>query len=284
MADKTESPLVTHNFCSVNSNHVTYLSKNRSTYEYLSFTATSSFDITGVGLLDTGSSQSLIPAQLLPEAILNKLDQSNETFTGISNTPIKAVGTFTSTFTTCGTTLKDVIFHVLPANCPVLLGQNILRHPSIMRYEINHTTKKCQFITSCSSGVGDLLSGPHHITWSHCFNIQQNSPDDELPPIDDDYEPEAIIPKSDPALLKTVDEKVQWLKNELNMNLSHDNPQELEIFADLVIEHKAVFGVGKNNLGKFPKKISIPTTGTPKSTNGKNHIAQAHLPLVMRKC
>ena len=76
MADTTESPLVTHNFCSVNSNHVTYLSKNRSTYEYLSFTATSSFDISGVGLLDTGSSQSLIPAQLLPEAIQNNLDHT----------------------------------------------------------------------------------------------------------------------------------------------------------------------------------------------------------------
>ena len=283
MANKAETPLVTHNFCSVNSNHCTYLSKNRSTYEYLSFTASASFDITGVGLLDTGSSQSLIPASLLPEAILNKLDQSNETFTGISNTPIKAVGTFSSTFTTCGTTLKDIVFHVLPVNCPVLLGQNILRHPDILRYEINHTTRKCHFITSGSSGVGDLLSGPHSITWSYCFNIHQNPADSDLPPIDDDYEPQAIIPKSDPALLRTVDQKVKWLKTELNMDLSHDNLQELEIFADLVIEHKAVFGIGKNNLGKFPKKISIPTNGTPKSTNGKNHIAQAHLPLVQKE-
>ena len=283
MADSTESPLVTYNFCSVNSNHCTYLSKNRSTYEYLSFTATCSFDITGVGLLDTGSSQSLIPAQLLPEAILNKLDQSSETFTGISNTPIKAVGTFRSTFTTCGIVLKDILFHVLPANCPVLLGQNILRHPAILRYEIDHTAKKCRFITAAAPGVGDLLPGPHSITWSHCFNIYQNSPDDDLPPIDDDYEPEAIIPKSDPALLRTVEEKIKWLKSELNMTLSHDNLQELEIFADLVIEHKAVFGVGKNNLGKFPKKISIPTTGTPKSSNGKNHIAQAHKPLVQKE-
>ena len=283
MANKTEDPLVTHNFCSVNSNHCIYLSKNRSTYEYLSFTASCSFDITGVGLLDTGSSQSLIPASLLPEAILNKLDQSNETFTGISNTPIKAVGTFSATFTTCGTTLKDILFHVLPVNCPVLLGQNILRHPAILRYEINHTTRKCRFVTSGATGEGDLLSGPHSITWSHCFNIHQNPADTDLSPIDDEYEPQAIIPKSDPALLRTVDEKVKWLKTELNMDLSHDNPQELEIFADLVIEHKAVFGIGKNNLDKFPKKIKIPTNGTPKSTNGKNHIAQAHLPLVQKE-
>ena len=71
------------------------------------------------------------------------------------------------------------------------------------------------------------------------FNIHENPIDTDLSPIDDDYEPQTIIPKSDLVLLQTVDGKVEWLKTELNMNLWHDNPQELEIFADLAIEHKA---------------------------------------------
>ena len=71
------------------------------------------------------------------------------------------------------------------------------------------------------------------------FNIHENPADADPLPIDDDYEPQTIIHKSDPALIRTVDEKVEWLKAEVNMDLSHDNPQELEIFANLAIEHKA---------------------------------------------
>merc|ERR1711911_81127 len=104
--------------------------------------------------------------------------------------------------------------------------------------------------------------------------------EDGLPEIEDnDYEPPKIVPKSDPANLKSCDEKVQWLKSELNMHLEHHDKKELEMFADLVIENKAVFGVGKNNLGKFPKEVRIPTNGTPRSAKG-NHISEAHQPLV----
>ena len=104
--------------------------------------------------------------------------------------------------------------------------------------------------------------------------------DDGLPEIEyEDTDSPEIVPKIDPSTLSTLEEKIKWLKSELNMDLNHENKQELETFADLVIQHKAVFGIGKNNLGKFPKKVKIPTNGKSMAVKG-NHIAEAHKPLV----
>ena len=279
MAERTESPLVTNHFYSVNSSHCINLSKNRPQYEYTYFYARSPFDIKGVGLLDSGSSHSLIPSNLLPQAILNKLDQSTETFTGISGTGTKAIGSFTTDFNICGVFLKNIIFHVMPVSCPLLLGQNILRHKSILRYEINHVTRTLRLYRASGIADGELCDGPCIIKIPRSNKINSSSMDDGLPEMECEDDPPEIVPKSDPSTLCTLEDKIKWLKSELNMDLRHENPQELETFADLVIKHKAVFGIGKNNLGKFPKKVKIPTNGKSRAVKG-NHIAEAHKPLV----
>ena len=284
MDDQTESPLVTNNFCSVYTNHGIYKMKNRSPYEYIPFYARLPFDIRCIGLLDSGSTHSLIPSCLLPQAILDKLDKSSETFTGITSNSTHAVGCFTTTIYLCGISLPNITFHVMPTSCPLLLGQDILRHKLIRSYTIDHVTQTLRLQLASGLAVGELTTGPSNIKMpktNRQVNLNMNmNIEDGLPEIEDnDYEPPKIVPKSDPANLKSCDEKVQWLKSELNMHLEHHDKKELEMFADLVIENKAVFGVGKNNLGKFPKEVRIPTNGTPRSAKG-NHISEAHQPLV----
>ena len=160
MAESTESPLVSNHFYSVNNLHCINMSKNRPLYEYTHFCAHLPFDIRGIGLLDSGSSHSLIPSSLLPQAIIDKLGNSTETFTGISGTGTKAIGSFTTDLNICGVFLQNITFHVMPVSCPLLLGQNILRHKSILRYEINHVTRTLRLYRDSGVADGELCSGP----------------------------------------------------------------------------------------------------------------------------
>ena len=97
--------------------------------------------------------------------------------------------------------------------------------------------------------------------------------------IDLDVDQGRIVPKTDPALLTTLTDKLKWLKDELNLHLDHDNRGELEQFADVLIEYRAVFGVGDDNLGTFPHEVEIPTNGESRSAKPHN-IPHAHQKII----
>ena len=279
MDKSTENLLATSNLCSVNHNES--YTVNHSPHEHLRFNARcSDFELNCVGLFDPGSSDSLMPASLLPQAILDKLGKTDRTFRGIANTVFGSTGKFTATISICGTEIPDIDFYVLPIQTPILLGQNIWHHPSVTGYHVD--VKKNKFTLSFGErgfGETEIAPGPYRLM-HRIHNVQQvDDADGFISDEDDDYLPPEIVPKTDPSHLRTLTKKIEWLQTELGIKLEHEDTTELETFADLLIEHKAVFGVGAKNLGKFPKSVKIPTNGESRSSKF-NHIAQAHKDLV----
>ena len=275
MSVQTDTPLTTLNFCSVNS-AASYQSVSRSRFEFVEFYAdTENFSLKSVGMVDTGSSHSLIPAATLPPAILQQLDKSKENFTGISCKGVDAIGEFTADVKIGSFILPKIVFHVLPTACPVLIGQNILRHPAIIQKMMDH--KNSQMVlygnnsTKCSI---PLLNGPCTMAYKLLKEVYSVTANDDLESEEDiDYDPQLEI-KTDPKSLNNLDEKIRWLKDELEIDLNHHDKAELETFADLLIENREVFGTGDNTLGRFPKLVKIPTNGESRNVKA-NHIPEA---------
>ena len=250
MDKSTENLLATSNLCSVNHNES--YTVNHSPHEHLRFNARcSDFELNCVGLFDPGSSDSLMPASLLPQAILDKLGKTDRTFRGIANTVIGSTGKFTATISICGTEIPDIDFYVLPTQTPILLGQNIWHHPSVTGYHVD--VKKNKFTLSFGErgfGETEIAPGPYRLM-HRIHNVQQvDDADGFISDEDDDYLPPEIVPKTDPSHLRTLTKKIEWLQTELGIKLEHEDTTELETFADLLIEHKAVFGVGAKNTPK----------------------------------
>ena len=218
----------------------------------------------------------MVPARSLPEAILTNLAKSEVTFTGIACKGIQAVGQFISDINIGGLIVPKVCFHVMPTGCPVLIGQNILRHSAIQEYSINHVTSKMTVWNGKSfKYTVPLVEGPCRVGYHllrQVFNCDANDglePDEEI-----DYDPPSPEISTDPKTLVSVEDKVRWLKSELEIQLEHPNRLELEQFADMLIENREVFGVGENKLGEFPKLVKIPTNGESRSVKN-NHIPEA---------
>ena len=64
-------------------------------------------------------------------------------------------------------------------------------------------------------------------------------------------------------LSKSLREKLEYLKSEHNIELYNENRDHTEQFANLLIEHRDVFGDG--TLGLFKKEVEIHVTGEPVS-------------------
>ena len=229
-----------------------------------------------VGLIDSGSTHSLVPARSLPEAILKNLAKSEVTFTGIACQGIQAVGQFISDINMGGLILSNVCFHVMPTGCPVLIGQNILRHAAIREYSISHVTSKATIWGKSAKFSVPLVEGPCRVGYRLLHQVYNcDDANDGLEPDEEiEYGPPSRDISTDPKTLTNLEDKIRWLKNELEIELDHPNNDELEQFADLLIENRDVFGVGKNKLGEFPKLVKIPTNGQSRSVKN-NHIPEA---------
>ena len=252
-------------------------------YIHLPFRAVcSKFAVSGHGLFDSGSTHTLIPSSQLPREILEALEPTDQSFTGVSGSTTKALGMFCATLHLCGIELKNIKFYCMPSECPIILGQNVFRHASVGSYQVDYDSKL--FIMNFIDAYGKSNRGQckfepfqnrlvctHGKSTFHADNAEGD--------IDLDLEQGRIVPKTDPSLLTTLTDKLQWLKDELHLPLEHEHRGELERFADLLIEYRAVFGVGDDTLGTFPHEIEIPTNG--QSRSAKQHpIPHAHKPII----
>ena len=232
--------------------------------------------------MDSGSTYSLVPASSLPKAIINSLDRTDASVSGIAGTKVKTLGEFRAIVSICGFELPNVKFIVMDTNIPILLGQNVWQHARIKSYNINNQDGSLTMTGTVNSTkvIGNhslkVLSSPGNLSWSMsqpCYIAAE--------PVAE-FDNENREPDVDPATLKTLDEKINWLKREMNMPLSHDNRAELEKFADLVIEYRSIFGVGTDQIGKFPREISIPTTGESRAAT-QHPIPEAHVDAVNKE-
>ena len=240
MGGETATSLV-EKYCTVKSNFCFNARESRPEFHFIPFSAKANkFNITGDGLMDSGSTYSLIPAASLPKAIINTLDQTDASVSGIAGTKVKTLGEFRALVSICGFQLPNVKFIVMDTNIPILLGQNIWQHARVDNYKINNQDGTLAMTGTVNSTkvVGShslkVLTAPGKLSWSmsqHCYMATD--------PVAE-FDNESREPKVDPRSLKTLDEKLKWLKSEMNMSLSHSNRAELEEFADLVIEYRSI--------------------------------------------
>ena len=212
---------------------------------------------------------------------MDALDPTDQSFTGVSGSTTKALGMFCATLHLCGVELQNIKFYVMPSECPIILGQNIFRHPSVASYRVDYDTNL--FYMDFTDAYGKSNRGQskfepyqNRLVCTYGKSYHADNPEGD---IDLDVDQGRIVPKTDPALLTTLTDKLKWLKDELNLHLDHDNRGELEQFANVLIEYRAVFGVGDDNLGTFPHEVEIPTNGESRSAKPHN-IPHAHQKII----
>ena len=121
MGGKTATSLV-EKYCSVKSNYCFNARELRPEFHFIPFSAKANkFNISGDGLMDSGSTYSLLPASSLPKSIINSLDRTDASVSGIAGTKVKTLGEFRAIVSICGFELPNVKFIVMDTNIPILL-------------------------------------------------------------------------------------------------------------------------------------------------------------------
>ena len=179
---------------------------------------------------------------------------------------------------TCDITLGDdtspafcnVDTLITTSDIPILIGQNILGHHTLLSYTIDNQEATVELTRTLPSGklkhtvplsttVHPRIKPTHNL--SHGALTVSNE------------EPRAIARSSPNGL--TLNQKLHWLKQTVGLSLpDHHSRSELEATADLLISYADILGTDDNRRGTFIKPIRIPTNGQSRSQ--KQHpIAQA---------
>ena len=191
------------------------------------------------------------------------------TLNGITCNPIKALGKVALNITIAGLEVPDIDFYVMPTNCPLLIGQSLIRHPMVDSLYLDSTKSTATFklkngktcTTKCYPNSTGLFWQSHSNSNS-CY--------------DDDIE---ITPKElQVPQFNSIPDKLKWVHENMKLQIEWSNLNQASEFADLCIQNKAAFGYG-GQMGKFPRKIRIPTTGESRAKDQHN-IPRAHRKLV----
>ena len=197
-----------------------------------------------------------------------------------SNIRVKGIGGNISILgkLTCDITLGDdtspafcnVDTLITTSDIPILIGQNILGHHTLLSYTIDNQKATVEFARTLPSGklkhtvplsttVHPRIKPTHNL--SHGALTVSNE------------EPRATARSSPNGL--TLNQKLHWLKQTVGLSLpDHHSSSELEATADLLISYADILGTDDNRRGTFIKPIRIPTNGQSRSQ--KQHpIAQA---------
>ena len=169
---------------------------------------------------------------------------------------------------TCDITLGDdtspafcnVDTLITTSDIPILIGQNILGHNTLLSYTIDNQKATVELTRTLPSGklkhtvplsttVHPRIKPTHNL--SHGALTVSNE------------EPRAIARSSPNGL--TRNQKLHWLKQTVGLSLpDHHSRRELEATADLLISYADILGTD-NRRGTFIKPIRIPTNGQSRS-------------------
>ena len=211
----------------------------------------------GVGMLDSGCTTCIIPISRLPEDARRHMSKSNIRVKGIGGN-ISILGKLT-----CDITLGDdtspafcnVDTLITTSDIPILIGQNILGHHTLLSYTIDNQKVTVELARTLPSGklkhtvplsttVHPRIKPTHNL--SHGALTISNE------------EPRATA-RSLPNGL-TLNQKLHWLKQTVGLSLpDHHSRSELEATADLLISYADILGTDDNRRGTFIKPISITT-------------------------
>ena len=184
---------------------------------------------------------------------------------GIACNPITALGKINFTVTIADLQIPDIDFYVLPSNCPTLIGQTLMRNQVVKSVSFNSTDHTATFtLNDGTYGITECYSNPDKLFWQ--MQPSSNSCRDENTATNHN---ELQVPN-----FSSIPEKLEWVKNHMKLNIEWPNLDQASQFADLCIEHRTAFGYGPT-LGKFPRKVRIPTTGESRA-QAQHNIPHAH--------
>ena len=166
---------------------------------------------------------------------------------GIGNSPMPIIGTFETIIRFKSGYVKNIVFHVIDAHIPPLLGLNFLNHDSIKSYFITKTSIILTRKINDTFFKNKIFFEDPRVFCSTVSNIDQN-----------------IEIKED--LIKEVyASKMKKAKDLLGVEINENaDLNQAEKIADLLLHFKDVFGVNSDDkLGTFPKEVSILTKGKP---------------------
>ena len=209
-----------------------------------------SIEFKGTGLIDTGSTVGLIEKSILNPKVIQNLKSTGHKVTGVGG-DASVIGSLIGTVNIGGARFEKVRFDVIEKITPdvkCILGLNIFNHPSVQNMNLDVQNKTITFI---QKGYRNKLV-PNKVQYTF----------DQYSATTSSATVKSIVQK-DELLSKSLREKLEFLKSERDIELYHENPEYLERFANMLVEHLDVFGDGE--LGLFDKEVEIKTKGEPVS-------------------
>ena len=192
--------------------------------------------------MDSGSDDVILPSSAYPKEHLHLLSKCKTTIRGIAATPVIPDGEFFCNLDIGQSTFKNIRVMVVDREIPVLVGNTVLKHPSVIEYTINNQAGTLTFLRQFANNTATETAP---LVNRHSTFVSQHH-----------------LPQS-------LDDKVKWLTEHKGVSLpeTHRNRHELETIADMLIEFEEVLdnGTGECKIGTFPESVSIPTNGQSKA-------------------
>ena len=197
------------------------------------------------GLIDSGSSITIIPEDILTPSQKSELTPSSLTLKGVNgDSTCSIVGQLQGNIKLGGhCSFEDQTIYVTKNNIPIIIGNNILSNEDVLSYSIN--TKH-----------GQLLINRKNSNQSFQIKLRQNY--------------------SFPARIETtIEDKVRILEKK-GIRLPKDwDQEERNQMIETLYKYQNVFGSDTEELGTYNKPVRIPTRdGECKAVSG-NHVPQA---------
>ena len=217
------------------------------------------FTINGTAILDTGSSDCIVPLSCVKK-FRNKLLPSRQKIIGVSKKTLCPVGEFYADVHFVSDQpvfFKNIRFIVLENEVPILLGMSLLQHNTVSQciFDKQQVQFKRKFIKSEVVQKIKLVNSAFKSTSP--VNMVDNQTDNN----ENCRVPDTESKPSSGLNLKTVSEKVEWLKSNKNIVLpsSELDTTKYAQLVNLLVQYEDVLGTENSPLGQFKEMVRIPT-------------------------
>ena len=208
------------------------------------------FNLDLPGILDSGSTVTLIPINLLTEDEVKNLDHTDIKVRGVTPgfSPIIGKAVVDITLGSSAVFPNTEVF-ITKSTIPILIGTNVIKHDSVIKLEIDYVQRRMILHRRSSSGLHtnevELLKDEdafkNGLKWSSHITLQ---------------------------------DKLTWLKNKGISLPSTNKKEELEAMTCLLYKYSDILGTEDEEQGTFIRPVRLPTNGKSKSIPA-NHVPQA---------
>ena len=204
-------------------------------------------NLSRLSLLDSGSEISIIPRSLLNADQIRSLKTTSVPINGVTGKSDDNYY-FTATITIGHLSFRLLRFHVIDSSIPVIIGNNVLKHPSIRSLTINHEKRNVTFKVKKGLDVVVPLATRREVLQEFAARSVELS----------------------------YDNKLKYLTDVKGITLPESILEsEFRPLIDVLYRFREVLGSEDDPMGVYRgRKCRIPTNGQSKAIMN-NHIPQA---------